>query len=285
MPAHRLAGRWVRPAQLASIWCVAVSTCLVGCSGTSKPSASDPLLADMVLVPAGEFPMGLDQGASATDESPQHRVWLGDFYIDRTEVTNAQFKAFCDATDRIYPNNPSWEEGYFLAKPDHPVVNITWEQARAYCQWAGKRLPSEAEWEKAARGTDGRLYPWGNTWDPERVNVWGDTSGADRFRRTAPVGSIPKGQSQYGALDRIGNVWEWCADWFDEHYYASSPARDPRGPSKPTKFRVVRGGGFSSPRVPTGDTVVANRSKNVPTQPIDRLGCRCAWSKGFKQKR
>ncbi len=247
-----------------------------GCGAPQRQPPPD--LEPMVLVPAGEFLMGQDAGANASDESPQHKIWLGDFYLDRTEITNAQFKAFCDATSRIYPNNPMWDSGYFLGKPDHPVVNITYEQARAYCAWARKRLPTEAEWEKAARGVDGQLYPWGNVWDPERANLTGDESKADRFLRAAPVGSFAKGASPYGALDMVGNVWEWCADWFDEHYYKRSPEREPRGPEKPTPWRVVRGGGYSSPRRPTGDTTVFNRSKNPPNLPIHHTGCRCAWS-------
>ena len=128
------------------------------------------------------------------------------------------------------------------------------------------------------------MYPWGNVWDPERANVWGDKDGPDRYYRTAPVGSFPMGASPYGALDMVGNVWEWCADWFEEHYYARSPSRDPQGPQKATPWRVVRGGGFSSPRRPTGDTQVFNRSKNPPNQPIHHTGCRCAWSASPKKR-
>ena len=278
-----------RPGSNTQLLLLLVLTCFASissCAGTPKSPSNQALLENMVLVAAGAFQMGQDAGASDPDETPQHEVFLSDYYIDRTEVTNAQFKAFCDATDRIYPNAPYWDEGYFLANPENPVVNITFEQARAYCAWAGKRLPTEAEWEKAARGTDARLYPWGNAWDPERANIWGDDVGPDRFRRTSPVGSFPKGASPYGVLDMVGNVWEWCADWYDATYYARAAARDPRGPEKATDTRVVRGGSFSSPRQPTGDAVVTNRSKNAPNQPIDRLGCRCAWSKGTKpQKR
>ena len=252
----------------------------LGCGSAPNSGSNRPFLDNMVLVPAGTFTMGQDTGASDPDETPQHSVYLDDFYIDRTEVTNAEFKAFCDATERVYPNSPYWDEGYFLGSPDHPVVSITYEQARAYCAWAGKRLPTEAEWEKAARGTDARLYPWGNVWDTERANLWGNDIGPDQFYRTAPAGSFPKGASPYGALDLIGNVWEWCADWYDPTYYAQSPARSPRGPKNATTVRVVRGGSFSSPRQPTGDALVTNRSQNPPNQPIDRLGCRCAWSKG-----
>ncbi|MFQ5600138.1 MAG: formylglycine-generating enzyme family protein [Candidatus Krumholzibacteriia bacterium] len=259
---------------LALVVCAAAAA--AGCGGPRKDTRPQPSLEHMVFVPAGEFTMGRDHEDS--DESPVRRVWLDAFYIDRTEVTNAQFKAFCDATGRLYTNNPHWDDDYFLGKPDYPVINITYDQARAYCAWANKRLPTEAEWEKAARGTEGQLYPWGNEWTEQVANLWGDQGEQDHFRRTAPVGSFPAGASPYGAVDMVGNVWEWCADWFDEDYYSRAPNRNPPGPAEPTPWRVVRGGGFSSPLRPTGDTVVSNRSKNHPMQPIHHLGCRCAWS-------
>ena len=268
----------MRPAQLLGTVLLALLTSASACSRSPKPLQQQPNLDGMVLVPEGEFVMGQDRGASGDDERPQRRIWLDAFYIDRLEVTNAQFKAFCDATNRIYPNNPNWDSEYFLGKPERPLVNITYEQARAYCDWAGKRLPTEAEWEKAARGTDGRIYPWGNVWEEGLANLAGDNRGADRFYRTAPVGSFPRGASPYGAEDMIGNVWEWVADWYDETYYARAPQRNPLGPEKARAARSVRGGGFSSPRLPTGDATTHNRSKNVPNLPIDRLGCRCAWS-------
>ena len=151
-----------RIAAVAAIFlaALAATSALPGCSAPHK-KGNEPELEGMVLVPAGEFLMGRESPDSASDEAPEHRVWLDAYYIDRTEVTNAQFKAFCDATQRLYPNTPMWDTEYFQ-KPEYPVINITYDQARAYCAWAGKRLPTEAEWEKAARGTDGRLYPWGN---------------------------------------------------------------------------------------------------------------------------
>jgi formylglycine-generating enzyme required for sulfatase activity len=199
-------------------------------------------------------------------------VWLDAFYIDKTEVTNAQFKAFCDVTGYLPPANPDWDPNYFHSKHDYPVLQVTYDQAAAYCAWRHKRLPTEAEWEKAARGTEGRKYPWGNDWDPKRVNGWGEP-----YRYTAPVGSVPEGASPYGAVDMAGNVWEWCYDWFDPNYYAHSPARNPRGPATPTPWRAARGGGWSSTQM-SGDFEVANRSKNGPTETRYHLGCRCAWS-------
>lgn len=223
----------------------------------------------MVRIPAGEFTMGRDDGDQ--DERPERPVWLDEFYIDRTEATNAEFKAFCDATRRIYPNNPEWNPDYFLGSPNSPVVNLTWDQASTYCAWMRKRLPTEAEWEKAARGTDGRLYPWGNAWVDSAANLQGEP-----FKRSAPVGSFPRGASAYGVLDMAGNVWEWCADWYELGYYLAAPSRNPRGPARAAPWRVVRGGGYTSPKT---DAETANRAKNPPTQIIHHIGCRCAWSK------
>lgn len=251
-----------------TVWflcCVVVCFAQSGCRKPKHAAEKSAVPEGMVLVPAGEFIMGRDNGAD--DERPMRRVYLDAFYIDRTEVTNAQFKTFCDSTRRLPPNNPFWDPDYF-GKPDHPVVNITWEQADAYCKWAGKKLPTEAQWEKAARGSEGWLYPWGNEYFEGRGNV----ARGDSFRRTAPVGSFPQGVSPYGALDMVGNVWEWCADWFGETYYENAPTRNPTGPKEPSPWRVVRGGGFSSP---PSDAITANRSKYKPREVLHHLGCRC----------
>ena len=246
---------------------------LVSCGGARSGKQARPAdFQSMVQVPAGEFVMGRQGGAE--DEQPERRVTLDEFYIDRTEVTNAQFKAYCDATGRLYPSNPMWDTDYFLANPTYPAVNLTYDQARGYCEWAGKRLPTEAEWEKAARGTDGRIYPWGNAWADSAANLTSILA-TDSYERAAPVGSFPKGASPWGALDMAGNVWEWCADWYGLDYYAQAPAKNPPGPAGPTPWRVVRGGGFSSPK---SDAETTNRSKNPPDQAIHHVGCRCAWS-------
>ncbi|MEO0108860.1 MAG: SUMF1/EgtB/PvdO family nonheme iron enzyme, partial [candidate division WOR-3 bacterium] len=181
----------------------------------------------MILIPAGEFLMGSAQGEGDKDEHPLHKVYVSEFYIDKYEVTNRQYKRFCDATGRNYPPDPellSSMPNYFNNYPNYPVVNITWEDARAYCDWAGKRLPTEAEWEKAARGSDGRKYPWGNKApDGSQCNFadrnlpdvpWCDKDADDGYGFTAPVGHYPQGASPYGVLDMAGNVWEWCNDWY-----------------------------------------------------------------------
>jgi formylglycine-generating enzyme required for sulfatase activity len=241
---------------------------LSGCGGgLPKPFDLDPR---MVFVPAGEFIMGRDSGEG--DESPQRAVWIDAFYIDRTEVTNADYQAFCTATGYLPPANPSWDRDYFKHNPGHPALNLTWEQARAYCAWAGKRLPTEAEWEKAARGTDARIYPWGNTWADSIANF----RNGDGFEHASPAGAFPAGASPYGALDMAGNVWEWCADWYLFDTYKQAPARNPTGPPGPAPRRVVRGGSFSSN---ADDAEVANRDKFTPNQLLDHIGCRCVWSR------
>ena len=264
--------------------------------------AFDAVRDDMVLVPAGEFLMGSNEGNA--DEAPAHRVFLNAYYIDRYEVTNAAFAEFVRASEGFDSIEGSWfrhsvegcldligryEARYGVAlggfdwqrgKDDHdrqsrfravavwraafsalqvslgerlklaegervarlvseppvrelierqatmPVRGVTWRDATAYARWAGKRLPSEAEWEKAARGTDSRLYPWGATWDPRRCRA-----GRDVDAGPASVGEYPEGRSPYGCLDMAGNVWEWVADWYGESYYVSSEnAVNPRGP-------------------------------------------------------
>ena len=196
--------------------------------------------------------MGSPDGEGEDEEHPQHTVSLDAFWIDRYEVTNDQYRAFVEATGNRVPYD--WQKGEIPAgKQDHPVVRVSWEDAQAYCQWAGARLPTEAEWEKGARGTDARQYPWGNTFDGSRLNFcdrncefdWKDTDVDDGYARTAPVGSFPAGASPYGALDMAGNVWEWVADWYDGDYYRRSPGSNPAGPDS-GGYRVLRGGSWSS---------------------------------------
>jgi formylglycine-generating enzyme required for sulfatase activity len=198
---------------------------------TDTPPPSAP--PGMVYVPAGEFIMGSDEGSS--DEQPVHTVYLDAFYIDRTEVTNTQYQECVEAEACGTPSSTIFYDDADYAQ--HPVVYVSWNDADAYCRWAGKRLPTEAEWEKAARGTDGRTYPWGEGIDCDRAQYDECDFG------TVPVGSKPKGTSLYGALDMAGNVWEWVADWYDFGYYIRSPDRNPPGPD-PGGYRVLRGGSW-----------------------------------------
>ncbi len=188
---------------------------------------------EIVYVPAGEFIMGSDEGDS--DEQPVHTVYLDAFWIDKYEVTNSQYRKCMEAGACDVPSDTTYYDNADYA--EHPVVYVSWNDALAYCQWAGKRLPTEAEWEKAARGTDGRTYPWGEGIDCDHAQY--DECGG----QTVPVGSRSKGASPYGALDMAGNVWEWVADWYDSGYYSQSPGRNPPGPDS-SEFRVLRGGSW-----------------------------------------
>jgi len=206
-------------------------------------SSETPL---MVLIPAGEFLMGSPKGfGSDDDECPQHRVYLDAYYISKYEVTNEQFSRFVSSAN--YKAEGSWKDYAKAGKEKHPVVNVTWNDAMAYCRWEGGSLPTEAQWEKAARGTDGREYPWGNTWDGSMCN-WRNgpkvAGMADMYRRTTPGGSFPSDASPYGIYDMAGNVGEWCADWYDKNYYKSSPSRKPEG-GKSGQSRVIRGGSWA----------------------------------------
>jgi formylglycine-generating enzyme required for sulfatase activity len=198
--------------------------------------------APMVLIPAGEFLMGSPEGEGGEDEHPQHRVYLDAFYMDRYEVTTARYATFLKGTSRKAPDE--WEQVELSQHGNRPVVGIDWRDAEAYCRWAGKRLPTEAEWEKASRGPDGRPYPWGKD-APGSLNAnFGLTSSMSVYSdRLEPVGSFESGKSPYGVHDMAGNVWEWVADWYDERFYAQSPPRNPKGPAS-GKAKVLRGGSW-----------------------------------------
>ncbi|WP_347273755.1 formylglycine-generating enzyme family protein [Candidatus Kuenenia sp.] len=198
---------------------------------------------DMVYVPAGEFYMGEDKYYDWTFmlafniyDGPEHIVYLDGYYIDKYEVTNEQYAKFIEETGHRIPY--CWFDERFNT-PDKPVVGVRWEDAVAYAEWAGKRLPTEAEWEKAARGTDRRLWPWGNDiFDAERCNIW-----EIKKLQTSPVGSYEQGKSPYGCYDMAGNAWEWCADWYDPNYYYSFPRENPKGPESGQQ-KVIRGGSW-----------------------------------------
>jgi formylglycine-generating enzyme required for sulfatase activity len=239
----------------------------------------------MRLVPAGEFTMGSENGDN--DERPVHTVYLDAFYMDKYEVTNARYAA-CVAAGACTPPHKmssSTRSSYYGSPQyaDYPVINVDWYQAQAYCEWRGARLPTEAEWEKAARGTDGRVYPWGNAFDGTKLNFcdvncpfdWANRSVNDGYEDTAPVGSYESGRSPYGIYDLAGNVWEWVADWYDANYYAVSPSRNPLGPSSGS-HRALRGGSWYHNNE---DLVRAsNRHWDAPDDWDDGIGFRCSRS-------
>jgi formylglycine-generating enzyme required for sulfatase activity len=259
-----------------------------------------------VHIGAGDFTMGSDMGRD--DERPQHVVYLDAFEMDRYEVTNAQYRRFLEATDRNPP--PYWSsDDYPAGQADYPVVGVSWEDADAYCAWAGMRLPTEAEWEKACRGTDGRIYPWGNTWDPHRANV--DVSahalpsaGHTEFEASVwdaawqllqatpsgpgkpglrPIGSYPDGASPYGIMDLVGNASEWVADWYNWGNYSNMPTRNPRNMEPPWN-RCLRGGPWHDPTgsadwIRNMSRCSARNSSHIASESLDpRVGFRCAHS-------
>ena len=296
----------------------------------TKSNEEDSLPKDMVLIPEGPFLMGstedeinklleLDSNVEAGRfdvEVPQRKVYMSAYLIDKYPVTNAEYKEFIESGG--YKQRDLWSDAGWdyvqRSKPldsdvvnsamdgedDCPVVNVSWYEAEAFARYAGKRLPTEAEWEKAARGTDGRIYPWGNEFDKAKLNC-----AESRIEKPTPVTRYLRGQSVYGCFDMAGNVWEWTADWFDSQYYRSAPNRDPQGPAKAedkpffgrpedvgtsiyelepsvagsstlSDCKVLRGGSWN------GGGVIhircANRDYDEPDYKNDTIGFRCARS-------
>ncbi|MBS1258385.1 MAG: Formylglycine-generating enzyme [Candidatus Scalindua arabica] len=285
---------------------------------------------DMVLIPEGPFLMGsteedikklleLDKNVEASRfdvEVPQREVYMSAYLIDKSPITNAEYKKFIESggyKQRDFWSDAGWDyvqqvkpldsDGVHSAmdsEDDCPVVNVSWYEAEAFAKYAGKRLPTEAEWEKAARGTDGRIYPWGNEFDKAKLNC-----AESKIEKPTPVTKFPDGISGYGCFDMAGNVWEWTADWFDSQYYSSAPDRDPQGPVKAedkpffgrpedvgtsiyelepaaagsstlSDCKVLRGGSWN------GGGVIhircANRDYDEPDYKNDTIGFRCAGS-------
>ena len=261
----------------------------------------------LVCVPQGSFVMGPRAGEVTYPANlPAHSVSLAAFWIDETEITNAMFARFVQSTayqtvsERIGVSNvftpnsgmgawnmvpadwrrPSGPTSSLKGLENHPVVQIAWQDAAEYCNWAGRRLPTEAEWEKAALGSDGRRLPWGSQApDGNRANIADRSLGTsyaassnDGYRFTAPVGSCPAGASPYGALDMAGNAWEWLVDWYGETYYAVSPAANPTGLAS-GEFRALRGGSWSDLLI-----TITYRGHHAPGETNNGYGFRCALS-------
>lgn len=227
--------------------------------GSAQVSEIDGMVS--LIVPSGEFIMGSDSpGASSY---PKHSVFLNSFWIDATEVTSAMYRLCVESRMCKIPN-----QSYLFDDSRYdqrPIVFVSWYDAETYCNWAGRRLPSEAEWEKAARGIDGRVYPWGDGINNEFSNY------ENNLGYLTDVGSFPKGISLYGAFDMSGNAWEWVIDWYDPNYYSISPVNNPLGPNS-GDTKVVRGGSWASA---SADVSSLHRGASDPKAAGDRIGFRC----------
>lgn len=223
---------------------------------------------EMVEVPEGPFIMGSGEGDP--DEAPEHQVYLSTYYMDLKEVTQVEYERFVKMTKRGKPFIPVFEDDQSkILKPELPAIGMSWADAAAYCKWAGKRLPTEAEWEKAARGEGRRRYPWGDEFGRGNANVEGDEDGVQYL---APPGSFESGRSLYGIYDMVGNVAEWVGDGYDERYYSKAPFRDPRGPEE-GQHKVIRGGSW---RETPHNARISKRFQAKMWRTDSTIGIRCA---------
>jgi sulfatase modifying factor 1 len=260
---------------------LALSLLVTGCTSfafrnSGKGTAPSELMSRdaMVKIPGGTFDMGAQN--AEPDEYPPHKVEVSGFLIDKFEVTVGDYARCIDAkVCRKLPEFDEDENAPELTTPEkHPVASVSWFDANKYCEWVGKRLPTEAEWEYAARAPKMEKFPWVGMADDTRANSAGSKDG---FPKTAPVGSFPKGASGYGVMDMSGNVAEWTNDWYDAKWYDHSPGTNPKGPEAPTGSKVVRGGSWTS----NGDYLLRSTSR-VSLEPNisnDGVGFRCAADK------
>lgn len=232
------------------------------CSPLQAPEI--PNLANMIVIPAGWFWMGSDGGRPSN--RPLRYIYLDAFSIDRTEVTVGSFHRYLEEQQDV---DPTLNNEILTSNPNDPVSGVTWEVADSFCQWVGKRLPTEAEWEKSARGPEGRIYPWGDDWDTRNANTLENDQ-----NHAVPVGSYPHAESPYGVMDMCGNAAEWIADYFDPVYYDYGPRVNPRGPSE-ILDHGLRGGSWDS-SADQATTYFRNSSHSI--LPDMRVGFRCARS-------
>jgi formylglycine-generating enzyme required for sulfatase activity len=300
LPKERLARAASRPAVSFLVAAAILGLCVNGCS-SSKPRGYQ----GMVRIEGGEFLMGDDRAFAF--EAPVHHVRVDSFWMDVTEVTNRQFAAFVEATGYVTESekqkssavfdpakhdwvlvpgadwrHPGGPDSNIEGLEDYPVVHVSWDDAAAFAKWAGKRLPTEAEWEFAARGgLEGARYPWGDELTPEgayRANVWQGEFPLEDFRLDglASYGRVKQfAPNGYGLYDVGGNVWEWVADWYDPEYYRDSPTDNPKGPRAGTQ-KVQRGGSWMCSENYCQGYRVAARQKTDPDSALNNLGFRCA---------
>ncbi|HEY5648932.1 MAG TPA: SUMF1/EgtB/PvdO family nonheme iron enzyme [Nitrospiria bacterium] len=237
--------------------------------------------AEMVFIPPGPFLMGSPPNQGNSDERPQHATFIPGYYIDLKEVTQEQFAVFSQATGVPMPVVPVFEDDLGkITQPELPVVGVSWVMALGYCKWADKRLPTEAEWEKAAGGEASLKWPWGPEPAKGSANLMGEEDG---FEYLAPPGSFESGRSPYGLYDMVGNVSEWTADWYAPDYYSEAPFQNPKGAEEPEgkfKFRVYRGGSWNDSIVTAR---VAKRFTGAPHQTSAVIGFRCVKSAGEEE--
>ena len=230
---------------------------------------------EMVLIPEGIFSRGSDSGGY--DEKPAQEIYLDAFYIDKYEVSVKEYNKYRKAANYVKPSVPFFPgDDAVMDVPRHAVVGVSWHDSVNYCTWAGKRLPTEAEWEKAARGTHGLNFPWGNKILPKRANLAGT---GDGYKFMGPVGSYPMGRSVYGVYDMAGNVSEWVNDYYDQFYYQKAPIMNPTGPAT-GKNRVFKGGSWDARSV---DIRTSKRFAASPGRKDSILGFRCGLSKDNKK--
>jgi formylglycine-generating enzyme len=269
-----ITGLWQRSTQLKRMTMAVVTALALMQSLTvdALPGTKELDPVPMVTIPAGEFLMGNPEGKGRDDERPQRSVYLDEFAIDQVEVTNERYMAFVKSIGHRTPPNPYGTGSLqsITGIEQLPVVQTTWYDAKSYCSWAKKRLPTEAEWEKAARGTDGRLYPWGNE-PPTAKRANFDREWEDEQTLHA-VGSLPDGDSPYGVKDMAGNVREWISDWYDADYYQHAPNRNPQGPDKKGVVRSIRGGSWHSP---ASDITTSARGRGGFALQTHGTGFRC----------
>lgn len=224
---------------------------------------------EMILVPLGPFAMGSSERDGKADERPAHQVMVKAFQIDKTETTVAEYEKYLRLSGKTPPH--LWGQINLERDEKKPILGVNWSEAQSYCVSLGKRLPTEAEWEKAARGTDGRIFPWGNSLPLSNQANFSKSPTANPYSNgVQTVGGVSQGNSPYGVADMAGNAWEWVADWYDKDYYSKSPKENPKGPTQGAE-KVLRGGSWLF-----GDIRSTARDSAMPDKAAETFGIRCA---------